>query len=180
MVCSFLILFSCNYKSRNAEQSSTDKKLSECKLDTSINEFSLMNPVSLDSIFMRQVDNCKVNDFQYGEGFYISNASDNEFVFMKFNCGRIGEEFEAFILTDSIFSEYSSYKIHSNIPKFISTNGAYLGMSKADFMDIYFNDNELKIRFDSKYIQYDSINLLYNKYFFRNDTLRKIEIGYDW
>ena len=53
-------------------------------------------------------------------------------------------------------------------------------MSKADFMDIYFNDNELKIRFDSKYIQYDSINLLYNKYFFRNDTLRKIEIGYDW
>lgn len=89
LVCSFLILFSCNYKSRNAEQSSTDNKLSECKLDTSINEFSLMNPVSLDSILS-------------------------------------------------------------------------------------------KIRFDSKYIQYDSINLLYNKYFFRNDTLRKIEIGYDW
>ena len=68
---------------------------------------------------MRQVDNCKVNDFQYGEGIYVSNASDNEFVFMKFNCGRIGEEFEAFILTDSISSEYSSYKIHSNIPRFI-------------------------------------------------------------
>lgn len=53
-------------------------------------------------------------------------------------------------------------------------------MSKTDFVCKYFNDIELKTEFDSIYVQYDSINLLYNKYYFRNDTVRKIEIGYDW
>ena len=139
-----------------------------------------MSQISLDSIFLLNVDNYTVNDFQHGEGVYISNTSNTEFVFLKFNNGRIGQELDAFILTDSIPLEFSPYKIQSRVPKFISTNGAYIGMSKTDFINKYFSDNESKIKLGSIYAQYDSINLLYNKFNFHHDTLKKIEIGYDW
>ena len=44
-------------------------------MDSTINEFSLMTPMDLDSIFILHVDNYIVNDFQYGEGIYVSNVS---------------------------------------------------------------------------------------------------------
>lgn len=178
LVSSLIILCSCNRKGRNIELSSGYRNV--YNMDTSVNEFKLMDSISLDTVFMLQVNNYIVNDFQYGEGIYVSNVTDDEFVFMKFNYGRIGQEIDAFILTDSIPLEFSLYKIQSRVLRFTSTHGAYIGMSKNDFISNYFNNNISSIELESKYVLYDSINLLYNKYFFRNDTLRKIEIGYDW
>lgn len=180
LVSSLIVLCSCNLNVRNTELSSSDHRISECTMDSSINDIRLMTPISLDSIFLLHVDKYIVNDFQYGEGIYVSNTSNTEFVFFKFNNGRIGQELDAFILTDSIPLEFSPRKIQSRFQKFISTYGAYIGMSKTDFVSRYFNNNESKTEFGSIYAQYDSINLLYNKYYFRNDTLKKIEIGYDW
>ena len=120
-------------------------------MDSTINEFSLMTPMDLDSIFILHVDNYIVNDFQYGEGIYVSNVSENEFVFMKFNCGRASQELDAFILSDSIPSNF----IRSRASRFVSTNGAYIGMNKMDFIKSYFNDNESNPRFNSIYVQYD-------------------------
>jgi hypothetical protein len=179
LVSSLIILCSCNIKSRSTELSSDYRKCVH-KMDSSVNEFNLMDSISLDTVFMLQVDNYIVNDSQYGEGIYVSNDTNNEFVFMKFNCGRIGQEIDAFVLTDSIPSEFSKYKIQSKVLRFTSTHGAYIGMSKTDFINKYFNDNTPQTGLESIYVQYDSINLLYNKYFFRKDTLKKIEIGYDW
>lgn len=139
------------------EQSSSDHRRFECNMDTSINEISLMSQISLDSIFSLNVDNYIVNDFQHGEGVCISNTSNTEFVFFKFNNGRIGQELDAFILTDSIPLEFSPYKIQSRVPKFITTYGAYIGMSKTDFINKYFSDNESKKKLGSIYAQYDSI-----------------------
>ena len=180
LVNSLIVLYSCNTNCLKTEQSSSDHRRFECNMDNSINEISLMSQISLDSIFLLNVDNYTVNDFQHGEGVYISNTSNTEFVFLKFNNGRIGQELDAFILTDSIPLEFSPYKIQSRVPKFISTNGAYIGMSKTDFINKYFSDNESKIKLGSIYAQYDSINLLYDKFYFHHDTLKKIEIGYDW
>lgn len=174
---SLMIMCSCCINERNTESSySNYNRISGCKMDSTINEFSLMTPMDLDSIFILHVDNYIVNDFQYGEGIYVSNVSENEFVFMKFNCGRASQELDAFILSDSIPSNF----IRSRASRFVSTNGAYIGMNKMDFIKSYFNDNESNPRFNSIYVQYDSINSLYNKYYFCNDTLRVIEIGYDW
>lgn len=149
-------------------------------MDSSINEFLLMVPTSLDSILSIPAGTHIVNDFQYGEGIYVSNASNTEFVFLKFNNGRIGQELDAVILTDSLPSEAYSSMIHSEVLKYKSTFGANLGMSKSDFESIYINGSELKGNAGSIFVQRDSNNLLYNKFYFRNDTLRKIEIGYDW
>lgn len=147
-------------------------------MDSSINEFQLMNSDSFDSVFTHQVYYYKVNNCQLGEGIYVSNSLYNEFLFMKFNNGRIGPEFDAFVVTDSIPSEFSSRQIHSSIPRFVSTNGAHIGMSKEDFLNRYSSNN--KIDFDSLYIKYDTINMLYNQFMFKNDTLKSIQIGYDW
>ena len=149
-------------------------------MDSTEIKLSLMKPYSLVSIFMLQVDQFMINDFQYGEGIYVSNSSENEFVFMKLNNGRIGQEFDAFILTDSIPSEFSMHTIHSKALKFTTTYGAHIGISKTDFANNYFKDNKAPTEFGLEYARYDSINSLYNKYYFKNDTLKRIEIGYDW
>lgn len=137
-----------------------------------------MDSESFDSVFSYQVDNYMVNNCQLGEGIYVSNSLYNEFLFMKFNNGGIGHEFDTFFVSDSIPAEFYSYLMHSNIPRFVSTNGAHIGMSKEDFLNLYSSKNN--IRLDSLYIQYDTIDMLYNHFLFKNDTLKSILIGYDW
>ena len=53
-------------------------------------------------------------------------------------------------------------------------------MSKSDFIKICIRADEPKTDIGSKYERFDSCSLLYNRYHFSNDTLRKIEIGYEW
>lgn len=180
LVSSLIVLCSCNLKCRNSELTATDHDSLKCKMDSSVNEFQLMNSSSIDSVFAHQVDNHTVNDFQFGEGVYLSNSLNNEFLFLKLNNGRVGLQFDEFVVTDSIPTEFSSRYIHSNTPRFITSNGAYIGMSKTEFLNLYLSENNAKIVLDSLYIQYDSINLLYNHFLFKNDTLKCIQIGYDW
>lgn len=178
LVSSLHFLCSCGLKSRNTELTIIDHEPFKCCMDSSINEFQLMDSESFDSVFSCQVDNYKVNNCQLGEGIYVSNSLDNEFIFMKFNNGGIGHEFEAFFVTDSIPAKFYSHLMHSNIPQFVSTNGAHIGMSREDFLNIYSTMNNMGL--DSLYIRHDTINMLYNHFLFRQDTLKSIEIGYDW
>lgn len=156
---------------------------SGCEMDRSINGFELMIQNLSDSIATLQVggiSNHVVDDFQNGEGVYISNKSGTEFAFLRRNNGGIGVEFDAFILTDTVPSRLSSSVLHSGVERFTTTHGAYIGMSKIGFIRTCLKADEPKTDIGSKYERFDSYNCLYNRYYFSNDTLRKIEIGYDW
>lgn len=156
---------------------------SGCEMDSSITGFELLIPNLPDSIALLRVGGIGghvVDDFQNGEGIYISNKSGTEFAFLKRNNGGIGVEFDAFILTDTVPSGLSSSVLHSGVERFTTTHGAYIGMSKSDFIKICIRADEPKTDIGSKYERSDSYSLLYNTYHFSNDTLRKIEIGYEW
>ncbi len=148
-------------------------------IDSSVNGVQLMNADSFDSLQVHSIENHIVNTFYYGEGVYVSNVFDNEFLFLKLNCGRIGLQFDGLILTDTIEPAFLSDVISSNIQSFKTSLGAYIGMSKVNFIDMYLHKNQLKIAFDSIYIRHDTFTLIYNKFTFIDDTLRKIEITYD-
>lgn len=178
---SLMIMCSCCINERNTESSySKYNRISGCKMDSTINEFRLMVPMLLDSILMIPVDSYMVDNRRYGEGIYVSNDSEKEFLFLKVNCGRTAKELDAFILTDSISSEYKPYIVLHNVSRFVSTHGSFIGMCKTEFINIYFDNNAPQKEFDSEYEQYDSLTLLYNHFIFCNDTLKQIEIGYDW
>ncbi len=154
--------------------------LPECRMERSISGFELMMPDVLDSMLKTHVDDYIVDDLQHGEGIYVSNRSDTEFVFLKLNNGGIGLQFDAIILTDTMPLEFRSDRLRSEIPQFVTSGGAYLGMTKSDFVKRYSSNSISYNDKNSTYLQYDTIDLLYNRFQFRNDKLRKIEIGYDW
>lgn len=178
LVSSIYLLCSCDSKSKNIVLTTIDHEPVKCCIDSSINGIQLMDSESFDSIFGWCIDNYVVNNCQLGEGIYVSNLLDNEYVFMKLNNGRIGHEFDAFFVTDSIPAEFYKHRIHSKIPQFVSTNGAHIGMRREDFMNLYSAKNNMGL--DSLYIRHDTINMLYNQFLFRQDTLKSIKIGYDW
>ena len=156
---------------------------SGCEMDSSITGFELLIPNLPDSIALLQVGGIGghvVDDFQNGEGVYISNKSGTEFAFLKVNNGGMGRQFDAFILTDTMPSGLSTSVLRSGAERFTTSHGAYIGMSKSDFIKTCLNADEPKTDIGSKYERFDSYSLLYNKYHFSNDTLRKIEIGYEW
>ncbi|MGM9853029.1 MAG: hypothetical protein ACI30N_03555 [Muribaculaceae bacterium] len=180
LVSSLVVLCYCSQKICKKNVDSDVCMMPEYRMENSISGFELMMPDALDSILKTHVDNYIVDDFQHGEGIYVSNFSDTEFAFLRLNCGGKGLQFDAIILTDTMPLEFWSDRLRSEIPQFVTSGGAYLGMTKSDYVRIYPNNNISYNDKSSMYVQYDTINLLYNKFYFRNDRLRKVEIGYDW
>lgn len=151
----------------------------ESSIDSSINQYVLMDSTSFVDIPSRLLQANRIDDYNNGEGVYLVNSRKKEYLFVRFNPGGMERQFDIFILTDSVPDIDASSLLLCNDSSFITNNGAFIGMSVNDFKAKYsyarMEDNDM-----SEYSQYDSIRMIYNKYLFKGNVLKRIEIGYDW
>lgn len=180
LVSSILIQCSCNSNCGNTESNSSMEQSNTCELDSSLNFICLMDSSSIDILTLEQLQIYRYNDFSFGEGICIVNKLYTEFLFMRFNPGGSEREFDTFILTDKMPSPLKTNYFHSDISNFVSSHGAFIGMNLRDFLKKYPCVVKSNIKGQALYTQLDSTTLLYNHFYFDDDILKTIEIGYDW
>ena len=124
-------------------------------------------------------------------GWIETNITNDEFLFMQSALGGTGRELDFLILTNSIPSSLSDKTINRRALCFLTSNGAYLGMSLKEFKEKYPNaqytgfgynyiDGDSVLWFPyEKFYQIDSCRLMYNRFFFKDGRLVQAHIGFD-
>ena len=126
----------------------------------------------------------------YDFGVLQSNNNSDEYLFMGLVYDGSRRQFLYLIVMDRLPQNCPSKILTSNISKFITTNGAYIGMNLSEFLGKYPNAIEItdnlkwisgKINVDQRgFLQYDKERLLYNQFLFKDGRLVKIEMGFDY
>lgn len=175
-----MVLCACNSNNSHTESILTADHSKSCELDSSLSSICLMDASSLDVLDFNEIQKYRYNDLSYGEGVCVVNKLNTEYLFMRFNPGGMEREFDTFTLTNHVSAYIKNNSFHSEIPHFVSTHGAFIGMNLQDFLRAYPCVVKSSIDGQTLYTQLDSTNLLYNHFYFVNNILKGIEMGYDW
>lgn len=189
-------------------------------VDTTVNELRLAYPDTGLPLSDSIIDNFTVYLPFYDIGIIKSNKTEDQCLYLGFLLGGSRTQFGYFVIVDSNPPQFLDKKLKSDASKFVTTHGAYLGMTVGDFKlkypcavegdfsgDLFpappeERDAEVETpkyekepeteeeRAFKEYVklkesyrqfyQYDPERMIYNLFYFNDDKLVKIEIGYSY
>ncbi|MDE6435911.1 MAG: hypothetical protein K2K69_00160, partial [Muribaculaceae bacterium] len=190
-VFSFVCVSQTNGVITPQSEAFTTEKLSFFQyMDSSVNNVMLAPPNQKLAISDSIITEYKIDFPEYDIGVLQSNYNSEEYLFMGLLLGGSRRQFGYLMVMERLPKDCPSKILTSNISKFITSNGAYIGMSLNEFLGKYPNAIEItdnlkwisgEINVDQRgFLQYDKERLLYNQFLFKDGRLVKIEMGYDY
>lgn len=176
-----IFLYCCKPKiySNDSVIYSKSKGISPIKFDTAINKYILADTVNLVKEIGSNTSDLIEENFNKGECIILTNKNETEFFILKREYGGYKNQFDYFYLERSYkpFPKKAK-KVNDNI--FKSNKGAYLGMTKSDFLTKYADINfNLTTKKDTLLYSYRNDENIYQcRYTFFKDKLIKFEFGY--
>ena len=173
------------------EEKSFDYKICNY-MDSSVNDMELWYDCLYkipDSILASH----KIYNPEYDFGYFEANETKDEFLYLGLQLGGTGKELGYLVVTDTIPPYLMEKTINRNRPKFITSNGAYIGMSIKEFKTKYPNTQYKGIGYTigdindgsaiwvpfEKYYQFEQYRMIYNRFCFKDGKLVRIEIAFD-
>ena len=168
----------------------TTEKLSLFQyMDSSVNNVMLAPPNQELAISDSIITEYKIDFPEYDIGVLQSNYNSEEYLFMGLLLGGSRRQFGYLIVMDRLPQNCPSKILTSNIRKFITSNGAYIGMDLNEFLRKYpysieLNPNNWRSiergQYQRAFKQYDKDRMIYNRFFFKDGHLAKIVMGFDY